>query len=217
MRASMLLVALALGACGGATTTTTTTTTTRGPTDPCDGADLSLGEAAIHCRIQDPAADPPPAETVVVAITSRTLESGQDAVLDVAFRNAGTSAIDLDFQGALHFDTSIWQGDHRIDERWQISGLAGGSIGCRAGADCRTVRVRLASDGTLVASLPIATRIAVLRDGAARGTIERTDAGPIPPGDYEVRVLLPWSDPVPGSTTAARTPRILRAPITITP
>ncbi|MDQ3034276.1 MAG: hypothetical protein M3Y87_17850 [Myxococcota bacterium] len=210
-----ITLALGLAGCGGASVATTTTAAT-GPHDPCHGVDLSLGEAAMHCRAEGEADAPPTTEVVDVTIATRALQSGADGVVDVVFRNVSSAPIELSFPGSLHFDPSIWDGERRIDERWEISGLAGGSIGCRAGVDCRPVRVLLEPQGALTASLPLAVRTIVLRDGATAGTTERSDAGPIAPGEYEVRVLLPWMDAVAGTTTGARTPRIVRAPLSIT-
>lgn len=209
----------ALGvACGGPETTTTTTVAlaTR-PHDPCDGPVLDLGEAAQHCRVEGPHADPPPGDAVSSGVATRSLASGIDAAIAVAFRNETAAPIVLDFPGTLRFEASLWRGTQRVDERWEISGIAGGAIGCRPGADCRTVRVRLAPGGTLTASVPFTARVEVLRDGPARGQIARADGGAIPPGEYRVRVMLPWADPVAGSATGARTTRIVEGPLTIAP
>lgn len=183
--------------------------------DPCDGECLSLGEAAASCRVPgEPSA--PPAEGVVVAsIATRTLASGVDGVLEVELRNASDAPVVLDFPGTLSFDASLLSDGRRVDERWEISGIASGTVQCRPGADCRTVRVRLAPRGRIVASLPMSGRVQVLRDGPRPGTIERSDGGPIPPGTYEAQVVLPWMDEVPGSTTGARRARIVRGPIDV--
>lgn len=224
-RGSALVVVVALAiACGAGASSGGSSETaasarraSAAPIDPCDGAELSLGEAARHCRVEGDAGEPPASEVVEVTIATRSLASGRDGLVEVVFRNASDAPIDLAFPGSLHFDASIWSGERRVDERWEISGIAGGSIGCRAGADCRTVRVRLAPRGTLAASLPMSGRVVVLRDaGAGSGSVARSDGGPIAPGDYELRVMLPWMDRVAGSTTGARIPRILRAPLAIT-
>ncbi|UJR83602.1 hypothetical protein [Sandaracinus amylolyticus] len=216
---SAVLIAFACG-CGGATSATETTSAARvvdtTPHDPCDGADLSLGEAAEHCRVAGDASAPPASDVIEVAIATRTLRSGADGVVDVALRNLSDAPVVLDFPGTLNFDASLMQGERRVDERWEISGIAGGSVQCRPGADCRTVRVRLAPGGRLVASLPMSGRVSVLRDGPRAGTIERSDGGPIPPGVYEVQVVLPWMDEVAGSTTGARRARVVRGAIDVT-
>ncbi|WP_157068737.1 hypothetical protein [Sandaracinus amylolyticus] len=215
---SAVLVAVACG-CGGASSTSGATSAARvaeAPHDPCDGADLSLGEAAAHCRVTGDASPPPAPELVEVAVATRTLQSGVDGVVDVALRNLSDAPVVLDFPGTLNFDASLMQGERRVDERWEISGIAGGSVQCRPGADCRTVRVRLAPGGRLVASLPMSGRVSVLRDGPRAGTIERSDGGPIPPGAYEVHVVLPWMDEVAGSTTGARRARVVRGAIDVT-
>lgn len=183
--------------------------------DPCDGECLSLGEAAASCRVADEPSAPPPDGVVVASIVTRTLASGVDGVLEVELRNVSDAPIVLDFPGTLSFEPSLLSGERRVDERWEISGIASGSVQCRPGADCRTVRVRLAPGGRLVASLPMSGRVEVLRDGPRPGTIARSDGGPIPPGTYEAQVVLPWMDEVAGSTTGARRARVVRGPVEV--
>jgi hypothetical protein len=192
-------------------------------TDPCEGTELSLGEAALHCRDDDDVDDPPSPEAVEVLIRTRELRSGIDGVVEVVFRNRAGRELELSFPGTLDFDASIWQGDHRVDERWEVSALVGGVTTCPQGTDCRPVHVELGPDGTLVASIEVSTRVVVVRDAATvqhEGEVshlERADGGPIPPGEYELRVTVPWRDRVEGSTTDAHTARVVRGPLTITP
>lgn len=214
------VIALAFGAtaCGGASGSAAGAASAGSvtPHDPCDGAELSLGEAAESCRAEGELDAPPSSDVVEVAIATRELPSGVEGVAHVTFRNLTDAPVALSFPGSLRFESSLWSGERRVDTRTEMSGLAVGAVGCRAGADCRVVRVRLAPGGTLTASLPMSGRVVVLRDGASAGSLERSDGGAIPPGEYEMRVMLPWMDAVAGTTTGARTPRIVRAPLTIT-
>jgi hypothetical protein len=216
--AMALSVGLGASACGGASAAGAggASSTVEVAHDPCDGADLSLGEAAEHCRVEGEVDAPPGGDAVEVVIATRALASGVDSIAHVTFRNTTADAIELSFPGSLRFESSLWSGERRVDTQIEMSGLAVGAVGCRAGADCRVVRVRLAPGGTLTASLPMSGRVVVLRDGASAGSLERSDGGAIPPGEYELRVMLPWMDAVEGTTTGARTPRIVRGPLTIT-
>jgi hypothetical protein len=187
------------------------------PLDPCRGADLSLGEAATACRSDLAMADPPPPAMVEIAIEPTPVRSGAVDHVHVVFRNVSGAPIDLFVPGTLRFDTSIWNGTQRVDERWEIASLLLGMVACRDGADCRPVQVHLDPGGRIVATIDVDVRTTIVRAGAVAGTLERSDGGPIPPGLYQIRVTLPWSDPVPGSATSARTPRTLEAPLTVAP
>lgn len=219
MRALAIGIAIVSLGCGAASSGAAPAgrVASAGPHDPCDGAELDLGEASQRCRVEGAPADPPPPDRVSIAIATRSIATGADGVIAIAFRNEGEEAVELDFPGTLRFDASLWNGEQRVDERWQISGLSAGSATCRPGADCRTVRVRLAPRATLTASVPFRARVEILRDGPSRGSIERSDGGAIPPGEYRARVMLPWTDPVAGSATGARTPRLVEGPLSVTP
>lgn len=218
--ASLLALASACGggsaAAGGTSAAAAAAATECQAPDPCDGVCLSLGEAAASCRVEDEAGPPPAEDLVVASIATRTLTSGIDeGVLEVELRNTSDAPVVLELPGTLHFDVSLLSDGRRVDERWEISGIASGAVQCRPGADCRTVRVRLRPGGALVASLPMSGRVTVLRDGPRPGTIARSDGGPIPPGTYEAQVVLPWMDEVAGSTTGARRARIVRGSIEV--
>lgn len=216
MRACLgVLVVLSLAGCGAASSSTSIAT--RGPHDPCDGAELDLGEAAQSCRIEGEPGAPPSADVVRVAIATASLASGAEGAIQLAFTNTGSEPVELDFPGTLRFEASLFDGEgRRVDERWEVGGLASSAVRCRDGADCRTVRVRLAGGGTLIASIPFAARVEVVRAGAG-GALERSDGGAIAPGSYGARVMLPWMDAVAGSATGARTTRIVEGTIAISP
>jgi hypothetical protein len=86
---------------------------------------------------------------------------------------------------------------------------------CGGGPEPHLLRVTLEPGGVIhkhVKFFAVMTRV-VLNDHEE--CTERTMGG-LPPGRYDLRITLPWTDPIPDDPAATR-PRVVEAALTVTP
>lgn len=143
----------------------------------CRGPNLALGTAYEHCSIDGVPEAPNEAAIEVVVPEAIEVVSGGRATFTVELHNRSDGALTLSFDPT--FTTLVMRGGRRV------------LVVMRPGTEAATTvapihRVVLEPGGVLVAPTGV----------HAWATVEREDAGavdlPVPPGDYEAQVLLPW-------------------------
>jgi hypothetical protein len=85
---------------------------------------------------------------------------------------------------------------------------------CAGGAEPHVLRVTLEPGGVIrkrVRFFAVQTRVML---DSHEECVTRTTGG-LPPGAYDLRVTLPWTDPIPDDPTVTR-PKVLEAQLTVT-
>jgi hypothetical protein len=185
-------------------------TLSSGTADPCRGArfDADLPDPrCVHHSVgtQSPA----PSGLRVAFASSPVARSGYDAGLVLEMTNDSRAPLALDVEetcGTFEAQASN-PGSNSFES--DCFGACGG------GPEPHVLRVTLEPGGVVrkkVKFYAVQTRIQLNeREDCVTKTV-----GALPPGAYDLRVTLPWTDPIADDPTVTR-PRVLTAQLTVTP
>ena len=184
-------------------------TLSSGRADPCRGAKFDADNPDGHC-IHHGSGEHVPAPTGLrIALAGAPVaRSGYDAAIVVEMTNTTTEPLPLDvddscgtFEGqASNASTNSFESD--------CFGV------CGNGPEPHVLRVTLEPGGVVTKKVRFAavqTRVVL---DAHEECVTKT-AGGLPPGAYDLRVTLPWTDPIPENPMVTR-PRVLESQLTVT-
>jgi hypothetical protein len=178
--------------------------------DPCDGTSFDADNADPRCIHHGVGSNTPPADALRVSLSKgASVRSGYDAGLSVDIVNVSKHPVSLDMDSSCGtFEGQASNGSTNSYET-DCLGL------CENGPEPHVLRVTLEPGGVIhkkVKFYAVQTRV-VMNDKDACVT---RSIGALPPGDYDLQVTLPWTDPVPGDPGVTR-PRVLESKLTVTP
>ena len=162
------------------------------PADPCRGDSIRLEALTSVCEAADSDMPAPPAgalETVFEPVSVQ-VTSGETVTIRAELRNVTGEPLELFVSPLAGYLTSVVDGDERVDERW-LEERMGGIVG-----RVRPWRVVLEPGGVIGSDVAVSARITTLGYeplDAGGYSLVTGDGGPIPPGDYTLRVYPPLS------------------------
>jgi hypothetical protein len=180
-----------------------------GTADPCRGMKFDADNPDLHCIHHSSGEHLPAPDGLRIALAAAPVaRSGYDAGLVVEMTNttAAPLAVDVDdscgtFEGqASNASSNSFESD--------CFGV------CAGETEPRVVRVMLEPGGVVtkrVKFFAVQTRVVL---DSHEECVTKTVGG-LPPGAYDLRVTLPWTDPIPDKPTVTR-PRVLEAQLTVT-
>ena len=183
-----------------------------GRADPCRGAHFDADSPDARCLHHSNGEQLPAPSALRVALEGSPVaqtRSGYDAGLVLEMTNVSSEPLSLDLDDscgtfeaqASNSTTSSYESD--------CFGACGGS------PEPHVLRLTLEPGGVVrkrVKFVAVQTRIVMdVHDDC----VERT-VGALPPGAYDLRVTLPWTDPIPSDPAVTRL-RVLTAQLTVTP
>jgi hypothetical protein len=184
-------------------------TLSSGTADPCRGARFDADDAdprCLHHSVGDHFAAP--AGLRVALAGAAVTRSGYDAGLVLEMTNASNEPLPLEVDDSC--GTFEAQASNPTTNSYESDcfGVCGG------GPEPHVLRVTLEPGGVVrkkVKFIAVQTRIVMNEhDECVAKTV-----GALPPGAYDLRVTLPWTDPVPDDPGVTR-PRVLTAQLTVT-
>jgi hypothetical protein len=185
-------------------------TLTSAATDPCRGPFFDADQADPRCVHHSLGTQAPAPAGLRVALASAPVaRSGLDAGLVLEMTNASDAPLPLEVDDSC--GTFEAQASNPTTSSFESDcfGVCGGS------PDPHVLRVTLEPGGVVrkrVKFYAVQTRI-LLDDNEE--CVEKTVGG-LPPGSYDLRVTLPWTDPIPEDPAVTR-PRVLTSLLTVTP
>jgi hypothetical protein len=187
-----------------------TTTLSSGTADPCRGSLFDADGADPRClHHSDGVQAPVPSALRLAFAGSPVARSGYDARLVLEMTNTSNEPLALEMEDAC--GTFEAQASNPLALSFEADCLGI----CAGGPEPHVLRVTLEPGGIVrkkVKFYAVQTRLQMDdREGCVTKTV-----GALPPGAYDLRVTLPWTDPVPGDPTVTR-PRVLTAQLTVTP
>ncbi len=187
-----------------------TATLSSGTADPCRGSLFDADRADARCVHHSTGAQvAAPAGLQVSLVGSPVARSGYDAGLVLELRNASNEPLPLDLDDSC--GTFEAQASNETASSFESDCLGA----CDSGPEPRVLRFTLEPGGVVrkkVKFFAVQTRIQMNdREECATRT-----TGALPPGSYDLRVTLPWTDPIPEQPEVTR-PRVLTAQLRVTP
>ena len=190
--------------------TGTATLSSAAVVDACRGALFDADNADPRCLHHGlAAATPPPSALKVGLVSSATARSGYDAGLVLEMKNVTGDALTVDVEDACGTFEAQASNAQATSYESDCFGV------CTGGGEPHVLRVTLEPGGTIhkkVKFYAVLTRVML---GEHEECAERA-MGPLPPGDYDLRITLPWTDPVPEDPGVNR-PRVVESKLTVTP
>ena len=187
-----------------------TATLTSGAADPCRGSIFDADNADPRCLHHSLGTQAPAPASLRVALASAPVaRSGFDAGLMVEMTNVSDEPLSLEVDDSC--GTFEAQASNPTTNSFESDcfGMCGG------GPEPHLLRVMLEPGGVVrkkVHFYAVQTRIQLDNHEEC---VART-VGALPPGAYDLRVTLPWTDPIPEDPAITR-PRVLTAQLTVTP
>ena len=202
--------ALTLVACAGTRPATDATKLTSGLVDPCRGASFDADKADPRCLHHGVGEVTPGADALKVSLeTPASVRSGYDAGLELEMRNVSLAPIALDVDDSCGTFEATASNDGAKSFETDCFGM------CGRGPEPHVLRVTLEPGGVVrkhVKFYAVETRIVL---DEHQECVERTTGG-LPPGDYALRITLPWTDAVAEHPEVAR-PRVFEDTLHVTP
>lgn len=189
---------------------TGTATLTSGIANPCRGLGFDADNADERCLHHGTGAQTAAPEGLRIAFVGAAIaRSGFDAGLVVEMTNTSNEPMALDVDDSCGtFEAQASNASMNSYES-ECFGM------CGNGPEPHVLRVTLEPGGVVrkkVKFYAVQTRIMLDQHEEC---VERTLGG-LPPGDYDLRVTLPWLDPVPDHPEVVR-PRVLDGRLTVNP
>jgi len=219
MRTAAFLSVLGLGsgaalvaACGASAPITGAATLSSGFATSCRGAAFDADRADPVCLHHGATVNtPPPSALRVTLVSSPVVRSGYDAGLTLEMKNVTSEPLPVDVEDAC--GTFAAQASNAATNSFETDcfGVCGGG----SDPEPHVLRVVLDPGGVIrkhVKFYAVMTRV-VMNDHEE--CAERT-MGALPPGAYDLRVTLPWTDPLPSDPAVTR-PRVVESKLTVTP
>jgi hypothetical protein len=188
------------------------TTLSSGTADPCRGAQFDADHADPRCLHHSAGTQSPAPAGLRVALAGSpvaTARSGYDAGLVLEMTNESKEPL------AVELDDSCGTFEAQASNQGASSFESDCFGACGTGPESHTLRVILEPGGVVrkrVKFYAVQTRIQL----DEREECVTKTTGALPPGAYDLRVTLPWTDPVPEDPSVTR-PRVLLAQLTVTP
>lgn len=185
-------------------------TLSSGTADPCRGARFDADNADPRCLHHSVGAQSPAPSGLRVSIASPPVaRSGYDAGLVLEMTNASREPMPLEVDDSCGTFEAQASSPQASSFESDCFGVCGGS------PDPHVLRVTLEPGGVVqkkVKFFAVQTRIVMdQREECVTKTV-----GALPPGSYDLRVTLPWTDPIPDDPAVTR-PRVLTSQLTVTP
>jgi hypothetical protein len=187
-----------------------TATLSSGTADPCRGATFDADHADPRCLHHGVGAQTPPASALQVSLASPAVaRSGYDAGLVVEMKNVTNAPIAVDVDDSCGTFEAQASNPKTSSFETDCFGL------CGSGPEPHVLRVTLEPGGVIrkhVKFYAVQTRVMLDKKDEC---VEKT-MGALPAGDYDLRITLPWTDPIPEDPAVTR-PRVVEAKLTVTP
>jgi hypothetical protein len=187
-----------------------TTTLSSASADPCRGSLFDADSADPRCLHRSMGTQAPaPAALRVALASSPVARSGYDAGLVLEMTNTSNEALPIEVDDSCGtFEAQASNGT--------ASSFDADCLGmCGGGPEPHVLRVTLEPGGVVRKKVKFyAVQTRILMD-AHEECVAKT-VGALPPGAYDLRVTLPWTDPIPDAPEVTR-PRVLTAQLTVTP
>jgi hypothetical protein len=202
--------ALLLAACEETTRrpVTSTTTLTSATAAVCHGRAFDADDADPACLHHGVGAlTPPPSALKVSLVTPPTVRAGYDAGLVVEMQNVSSAPLTLDVDDSCGTFEGIASNDKTTSFESDCIGM------CANASEPHVLRVTLDPGGVVRKKVKfVAVETRIMTDD--HGTCGRHTTGALPPGSYDLRVTLPWTDQVEEDPSVSR-PRVLESKLTI--
>jgi hypothetical protein len=202
--------ALSLGACAQGKPMTDAAKLTSGTVDHCRGASFDADHADERCLHHGVGQlTPPPSALQVSLAAPAQVRSGYDAGLTLEMRNVSAEPLELDVDDACGTFEATASNENSNSFETDCFDL------CGRGPEPHVLRVTLEPNGVVkkhVKFYAVETRI--IQD-EHQECVEKTTGG-LPPGNYALRITLPWTDAVAEHPEVAR-PRVFEASLQVTP
>ena len=187
-------------------------TLSSGIADPCRGALFDADNAdprCLHHGVGTAGARAAGASRVALASTP-VVRSGYDGGFVVEMTNVTSEPLALDLDDSC----GTFEGQASSPE---LNSFESDCFGmCAGGPDPHVLRVSLEPGGVVrkkVRFYAVQTRVML---DSHEECVDPKTVGALPPGPYDLRVTLPWTDPIPDDPEVTR-PRVLTAQLTVTP
>lgn len=205
---------LTLGACAETTAAvpvngTTTLSSAFAAGDPCRGKAFDADHADPRCMHHGIGSNTPPPSAVRISMApNATARSGYDAEIYVDITNVTSEPLLLDMDDACGTFEGQASNVSATSFESDCFGLCAGS------SEPHVLRVTLEPGGTIKKKVKFfAVQTRVMMDEHEE-CVQKTMGG-LPPGVYDLRVTLPWTDAVPEDTAVTR-PRVIESKLTVT-
>jgi hypothetical protein len=201
-------------------------TLSSGTADPCRGVTFDADDADPRCLHHGTGVESPAPSGLQIALASAragegestlheasssplVAKSGYDARLVVELKNTSHEPLPVDLDDSC--GTFEAQASNESANSFESDCFGA----CGNGPEPHVFSVTLEPGGIVRKKVKFyAVQRRVIMD-EHQECVTRT-LGSLPPGEYQLRVTLPWTDPVPDDPTVMR-PRVVEAPLTITP
>jgi hypothetical protein len=187
-----------------------TTSLTSAAALACTGAQFDADNASPLCLHHgNGTLTPAPDKLTVTLVAPTSVKSGYDAGLVVEMKNTSDAPLALDVDDSCGTFEAVASNAKTTSFETDCFGL------CAEGPEPHVLRVMLEPGGVVhkkVKFFAVETRVMMDEHDAC---VTRTTGG-LPPGDYDLHVTLPWTDPVAADPEVTR-PRVLEAKLSIAP
>ncbi len=186
-------------------------TLSSGMADPCRGSQFDADGADPRCLHHSLGTQAPAPSGLRLALAGNPVaRSGYDAGLVLEMTNVSSEPLPLEVDDSCGTFEAQASNESSTSFESDCFGLCGG-----AGPEPHVLRVTLEPGGVVrkkVKFYAVQTRIQL---DDHEECVAKT-LGALPPGAYDLRVTLPWTDPIPDDPSVTR-PRVLLAQLTVTP
>jgi hypothetical protein len=187
-----------------------TATLSSGRADPCRGLAFDADDPDPRCVHHGVGTQAPvPAGLRVALASAPMVRSGYDAGFVIEMTNVSNEPIALDLDDSC----GTFEGQASNPE---LNSFESDCFGmCAGGPDPHVLRVSLEPGGVVrkkVKFFAVQTRVML---DAHEECVTKTTGG-LPPGQYDLRVTLPWTDPIDDQPTVTR-PKVLEAKLSVVP
>jgi hypothetical protein len=200
---------IALGACAKPPTTDAAKLTS-GSFDHCRGSSFDADNADPRCLHHGVGQLTPPPDQLRVSLAApASVRSGYDAGLVLEMRNVSQEPLALDVDDSCGTFEATAANDKDTSYETDCFDV------CGSGPEPHVLRVTLEPGGVVrkhVKFYAVETRVV---QNEHQECVQRTTGG-LPPGDYALRVTLPWTDAVAEHPEVSR-PRVFEASLQVTP
>lgn len=206
-RAVLLACGLLVGSCAARQAVSSPAPSTEAFT--CRGGAIDADQPLPGCVVPRLSLEPP-AEALRIRVRGAlpTIRSGGVTSFDLEMQNVSGRMLAFDVGDSLGaFHTEAFNATFATFQT-ECGGLGIGGLGTRA----TVVRVHLDPDGTVRKRVWLSATMARIVVKEEKCVAEQL--GALPPGNYTLRVQLPWSDPTPGAPNS-RTMRFFDAPLVV--
>jgi len=206
----VLLAVASLGGCASTKPATSEASLTSATIDPCRGTSFDADQADPRCLHHGVGELTPSPQALSVSLAAPAIvRSGYDAGLLLELRNVSTVPIALDVDDSCGTFEATASNDKDSSFETDCLGM------CGHRPEPHVLRVTLEPGGVVrkhVKFFAVQTRVVL---DEHQECTERATGG-LPPGDYTLRVTLPWTDALPEHPEVSR-PRVFESSLHVTP